>query len=205
VTVGGPASRPARSPRHERPGQSAERAAELRHELEAALFARGAVRQGRHLRIQCPVPGHVDRHPSCDVDLERGWYCRACHASGGLRQLAELLGMTPLTLGRPVRRWRPRVPIPPRGIAWADWVPAWLDVLQKARRQARRLEPHCDGFRIADWLRPRHQVVTAARLLGSTLGDADPRAWRLLVLAARIEAETAAVEAELDAVRRHVA
>jgi hypothetical protein len=180
--------------------------ADLAHDVEAALLARGAVRRGRHLRFSCPAPGHADAHPSCDVDLERGWYCRACHAGGGLRELAALLGITPAGDTLRQRRWRPpRIAPPPPGIAPEDWAPAWLDVLERARRQQRRLAPHREVFRISDWLRPRQQAVADARQLASVLGEAHPGAWRLLRLAARVATTTAAVEAELDQGRQHVA
>lgn len=171
-------------------------------EVETALVARGAVRRGRHLRVSCPVPGHVDTRPSCDVDLERGWICRSCGRGGGLRELAELLGVRTPSVRAP--RHRPRVSIPPPGIAWADWVPAWLEIVKVARRQQQRLAPHCWAFLVADFfVRPRLQAVAAAHKLVSQLGDTD-EAWALVRRAAHVATEARALEWELDEVSRRV-
>jgi hypothetical protein len=175
----------------------------LAGDVERVLLGRGAVRWGRHLRVRCPTPGHADTHPSCDVDLERGWICRSCGRGGGLRELAALLGVTALAgPRRPVRT--PRVPAPPRGISSADWALAWLDVLERLRRQERRLAPYGDLYAVCDWLRRRRQLVSDARRAASGLGDT-PQAWRLLGLAARVMTTTLAVEDELDTLRHNVA
>jgi hypothetical protein len=174
----------------------------LARAVEALLVARGAVRRGRHLRFRCVA--HDDHRPSADYEPARGvWTCRACHAGGGSRDLARRLGLD----AGPSSRARPalRVPAPPRDISRETWRGAWLDVLDEARRQDRRLAPHRDVFWVSDWLRPRHQAVADARRLASVLGPDDPAAWRLLRLAARAATVTAATEAELDAGRRHVA
>jgi hypothetical protein len=84
------------------------------------------------------------------------------------------------------------------------WAPAWEAIVAEARRQDARLRPYRKLGQMADWLRARHQAVSDARRVASALGD-DSRVWRLLALAARVATATAAVEAELDAVRRHVA
>jgi hypothetical protein len=146
----------------------------------------------------------VDRRPSCDVDLERGWICRSCGRGGGLLELAELLGVMPSRTRSPDRR-RSRVPPPPPGLDAELWREAWLEVLVTARRQSQRLEPWLDVFVIADWLRRRRQFVRAAQRLASTLGDDSPRAWRLLAFGARVATEAAGIEAELDEVLPHVA
>jgi hypothetical protein len=170
--------------------------------VENALVARGAVRRGRHLRVRCPAPGHADTNPSCDVDLARGWFCRSCGAGGGLRYLAELLGVAPsVTPRHPVRPTH--IPAPPAGLDRDAWREAWSAIVAEARRQQRRLMPYSDVGQISDWLRPRHQAINAARRAASALGDT-PRAWRLLARAAQIATTTAAVEAELDEVFRHV-
>jgi hypothetical protein len=173
-----------------------------RADVEAALLARGAVRRGRHLRFACVA--HPDEHPSADFDPAQGvWVCRSCHVGGGARDLARRLG---LEAARPSQSGPvPRVPRPPPGIAREDWIPAWTAIVDEARRQDRRLAPHRDVVRITDWLRPRHQAVADARGLASALGEDDPGAWRLLRLASRVATTIAAVEAELDLVRRHVA
>lgn len=34
-------------------------------------------------RIKCPLPGHNDKHPSCDVDHAAGiWHCKVCDVGG---------------------------------------------------------------------------------------------------------------------------
>jgi hypothetical protein len=188
------------------PNPSTAAAAEFRFDLETALRARGAVQRGRHLRIHCPAPGHTDSHPSADVDLERGWVCRSCHAGGGLRQLAELLGViVPLATAHPPQRRQPRIPAPPPGLDHQLWREAWLETFERGRRTRRRLEPWLPIFAIADWLRRRRQFVRAARRLASALGEDSPRAWRLLTLAARTETDAAGIEAELDELMPYVA
>lgn len=178
--------------------------APLVHEVEAALLARGALRRGRHLRLRCLLPGHTDAHPSCDYDpAAHVWVCRSCGRGGGLRELAELLGVTPPP-GIWTRRRRAVVPPSPAGVTCEVWAEAWSAVVDMARRRDRRLAPHRDVFQIADWLRPRHQLVSDARRVASGLGDT-PHAWRLLGLAARVMTTTMAVEDDLDAVRRYVA
>jgi hypothetical protein len=174
----------------------------LKYAIEATLLDRGAVRRGRHLRVRCPVPGHEDRRPSCDVDLSRGWICRSCDRGGGLRELAELLGIiVPARRIRPTRSWP--APPAPWGVPQEVWA-AWTAILEKARRPQRRLELYQDVFCIADWLRLRHQAVADARRRASALGDDDPRTWAFETLATRIATEAAQVESELDEVCRHV-
>lgn len=42
--------------------------------------------------IRCPMPNHIDRHPSCSVHLKTGvWRCLSCNASGDLVALVALL------------------------------------------------------------------------------------------------------------------
>lgn len=171
-------------------------------DVEAALVARGAVRRGRHLRFACVA--HDDRHPSADYDPAGCvWLCRVCHAGGGVQDLARRLGLDagPTPRARPA----PRVPAPPRGVAREAWRGAWTAIVETTRRQDRRLAPHRDVFRIADWLRVRHQLGRDARRVVSALGPDDAGAWRLARLAARVATEASAIEAELDDVRRHVA
>ncbi len=67
----------------------------------------------------------------------------------------------------------------------------------KAERQRRRLEPFHGLYIIADYLRPRFQVVAEARKLVTGLGPTE-RAWEILALAARVERKVRAVESELD-------
>jgi hypothetical protein len=170
--------------------------------VEVALVARGAVRRGRHLRFRCVA--HPDEHPSADFDPIQGvWVCRSCHVGGGARDLARRLGLEAAGLPRPCPA--PRVPRPPTGISRKDWIPAWTAIVNESRRQDRRLAPHREVFRIADWLRARHQVVADARHVVSALGPDDASAWRLARLAARVETTTALIEYTLDRWGRHVA
>lgn len=42
--------------------------------------------------IRCPMPDHVDMHPSCSVHVEKGiWRCLSCMASGDFNFLISLL------------------------------------------------------------------------------------------------------------------
>ena len=42
--------------------------------------------------IRCPLPGHVDKKPSCSVDIDNAvWKCFGCGQGGGLVDLAEAL------------------------------------------------------------------------------------------------------------------
>jgi hypothetical protein len=174
----------------------------LDDDLEAALAARGGMRRGRHVRFRCPA--HQDTRPSADYDpVQRVWTCRACHARGSAHDLARRLGLK--AADPPRSRPAPRVPPPPRGIARKDWILAWTAILETAHRHERRLAPHRDVGRIADWLRPRHQAVADARHVVSALGPDDPGAWRLARLAARVATQTALIECALDEVVRHVA
>ena len=39
-------------------------------------------------RIKCPIPGHDDKHPSCDVDHDLGfWHCKSCDKGGDIFEL----------------------------------------------------------------------------------------------------------------------
>ena len=178
---------------------------ELRQDLEAVILAGGGTRRGRHLRMRCPVPGHTDARPSCDVDLERGWVCRSCGRGGGLRELADLLGLE--TSPPAPRQPRPptRVPPPPPDMDSTLWGEVWHELLEVACRQDRRLEPYRDSFAVADWLRGRRRAIIAARRLISRLGPDHPDAWRLAQAAARAETEAAVIESELDSLVRRVA
>lgn len=44
-------------------------------------------------KVRCPLPGHEDGTPSCQVypDADRGWWCFGCERGGGVYQLAALL------------------------------------------------------------------------------------------------------------------
>jgi hypothetical protein len=50
-------------------------------------------------RVSCPVPGHEDRHPSCQV-TSRGWRCWSCGAGGSIIDLgAAIYGIEPVDRG----------------------------------------------------------------------------------------------------------
>jgi hypothetical protein len=177
----------------------------LELDLNAVLASRGARRRGKNVRFLCP--SHADHNPSADYNpVARVWVCRVCHEGGGILDLARRLGLdAPPRARSSGRRPRPRVPIPPPGLAWADWVPAWLEVVERARRESRRLAPYRRATLAAEWcLRPRFQVVADARRLVSTLGDTE-EAWDLARRAARVATLAAAMEWELDAGARRVA
>jgi hypothetical protein len=128
--------------------------------LHAALSARGAVRRGRHWRIRCPFPEHVDEHPSCDVDLDRGFVCRACGRGGSLRTLAELLGLQP---ARTIKR-----PVSPLARLASDLA-----------RQPGARDTYRHYSRVADWIRHSRAEIMQLRRLASELGDSDA-VWDLL-------------------------
>src|SRR5262249_5035205 len=131
------------------------------------------------------------------------WTCRACHAGGGVRDLARRLG---LEVGPIIPKRRPRrIPTPPTGLPRDVWADVWSATVDRAQRQDRRLEPHREVYRISEWLRLRHQLVADARRVASVLGDDAPGAWRLLSLAARVSTLAALIEAQLDAVLPDVA
>jgi hypothetical protein len=74
----------------------------------ARLAGRTADRAGF---VRCPVPGHVDEHPSCSVTgpSPECWCCHACGASGGIYDVASLrLGgpIGPALRGEAFRRAR---------------------------------------------------------------------------------------------------
>jgi hypothetical protein len=173
----------------------------LAQAVEQLLVGRGAVRHGRHLRFRCVA--HADRRPSADYESERGvWVCRSCGAGGGVRDLARRLGIDPGGRTSQARGRRPRIPAPPRGITRRTWGPAWFQILEQARREDHRLAPYREIFQLSDWLRRRYQLVADAHRVAAALGDADPRAWRLLARAARVQTTAEAIASELDGVGR---
>jgi hypothetical protein len=152
--------------------------------LEAALYARGAVRRGRHLRVHCLWPEHLDTHPSCDVDVTVGVFlCRSCGRGGGVRQLLILLGFED-----PPRPPRPPDPALPPGTA---------EVLAELRRQRARLAPFVWTNALADQVRLARQWAEAVRRRASTWGDT-AEAWRVLALAAEVETFASNLEAGID-------
>ena len=45
-----------------------------------------------NVRIHCPMPDHIDRNPSCNVHVQKGyWHCMSCDASGDLAGLVSLI------------------------------------------------------------------------------------------------------------------
>lgn len=60
--------------------------------IERALAARQGRREGRELRFLCPA--HPDRRPSARWNPDQQvWFCDACKAGGGRRDLAARLGI----------------------------------------------------------------------------------------------------------------
>lgn len=126
-----------------------------------------------------------DTHPSLSVDLDRGlFHCFACGVGGGLRRFAELVGEAAPSPARPAR---------PRSLL----AEAMARARHEADRQRRRLEPYCDLFKIADWVRARFSTVSEARRVATRLGDTE-RSWEILDLTARVEREALAAGAGLD-------
>jgi hypothetical protein len=68
-------------------------------ELEAVLFRRSGRREGVDIRFRCPFPNrhsNGDANPSARYHTEKWvWCCDVCGASGGWRDLCELLGVSP--------------------------------------------------------------------------------------------------------------
>jgi putative DNA primase/helicase len=66
--------------------------------IEGALVARQARREGRELRFLCPA--HEDLRPSARWNPDKQtWFCDACQAGGGWRDLAARLGLEPPAAG----------------------------------------------------------------------------------------------------------
>jgi hypothetical protein len=155
----------------------------------AALFA-------RHLDLE-PLRGrsrgvvrcrfHDDRRPSLSVDLTAGVFnCFGCGEHGGVRRFAELVGEhdvaprvrrveSPLQEARRAAARRARRD-GERAVQWADW-------------------RYCEDFVRRSW-----HAVDHARRLATVLGPDHPLVWPALELAARVEQDAFAVEAELDAI-----
>jgi hypothetical protein len=170
-------------------------------DLRGVLLTRGAVSRGRHLRFACPA--HDDAHPSADYEPAlRVWVCRSCGTGGGARDLARRLGLIPVDPPPPPRR-RDAIPPPPPRVLREAWEPAWNAIVDEARRQDQRAAPYRALGRAADWLRSQHQAVADARRIASAIGD-DPRAWRLLGLAARVATTAASIESALDDAAREI-
>lgn len=52
----------------------------------------GRVR-GSQTVAPCPAAGHIDRHPSCSINLEKNvFYCHSCGAHGGVLDLWVVAG-----------------------------------------------------------------------------------------------------------------
>jgi len=51
-------------------------------------------------KVNCPLPDHDDRTPSCHVydDVDRGWFCFGCRRGGSIYDLAALMLGLPQTL-----------------------------------------------------------------------------------------------------------
>lgn len=49
-------------------------------------------------KIPCPLPGHEDRTPSCQVYTDTGWHCFGCGNGGTIYTLAGLLWGYPTPL-----------------------------------------------------------------------------------------------------------
>ena len=151
-------------------------------------------RARRGWRARCPA--HADRRPSLDVregeDTRALLVCRA-----GCRT-ADVLAALDL-------RWADLFPVashgPRRSARYVRRSPledARHEVITEARRHARRLVSHRDTSLDADSLRIANQTIARARQYATVLGDRD-EAWTLLAMAARLERDTRAAEARLDA------
>lgn len=65
--------------------------------IVAHLSARGGNRKGSEVVFRCPFPdrhANGDKHPSARYNVEkRVWHCDVCNEGGGLKQLADVLGV----------------------------------------------------------------------------------------------------------------
>lgn len=156
---------------------------------------------GRHLDL-APLRGRSrgkvrcifhtpDRHPSLDVDLDRGLFiCRSCGTSGGIRQFRELVGESTTTavamapLRAPIRSSARRASVHAEALALArsePWArPCVLDL-----------------YRGSDWVRAHRRWVQRVRRAATSAGPSR-RAWYLLAAAAGIETSVELIEAALD-------
>jgi DNA primase len=127
---------------------------------------------------------HEDGRPSLSIDLDGGVFnCFGCGAQGGRRRFAELVGEEP-------QRYRRESPLQE----------ARRRSLQEARRQDAKAEEARPLFEIADYIRVRHSLASRARARVRQLGPDHPRVWNVLELAAVVERQALAVEAELDTI-----
>jgi len=66
---------------------------EQAYELVTGASTANAKRRGREVTVQCPDRAHEDAEASCDLDVEKNaWTCRACHAGGGMLDVAIAAG-----------------------------------------------------------------------------------------------------------------
>lgn len=76
------------------PGTWPERVERLHREVDLVkliAYEVGDIRMVTPGRWQCRCPLHDDRHPSLDIDVNRGlWICRACHVGGDAIRYVEL-------------------------------------------------------------------------------------------------------------------
>lgn len=156
----------------------------------------GATLFGRHLDlaplrrrsrglVRCIF--HEDPSASLSVDVDRGLFnCFGCGAQGGLNRFAELVGETRATARSP----RPESPLHA----------AMRRAAQQAHRDGQRATEWAPWMHSAEAVRRRTQFVDQARADATILGPDHPRTWPLLELAAQVERETLAFEAELDGI-----
>jgi hypothetical protein len=138
--------------------------------------------RGRRGVVRCIF--HEDRHPSLSLDLDRGlFHCFSCGEGGGLRRLREILGEVaspaPSPRESPLRRARRAIfgreaAVAQRHVEWTPW---W------------NVNAHIHRCTVA---------VEQAHTVATQLGPDDARTWPLLERAARVEADSLALEAELD-------
>jgi hypothetical protein len=136
---------------------------------------------------------HPDRRGSLSVDLARGlFHCFTCSAQGGFQAFAALVGEGPKAAApsRCLSRTRPE---------HSEHAHAWRAVMAHEHAAEARRRDAAPLWAVSDFIRRCDKVAREARGAATRLGPENARAWRLLELAAQVEREAWATEAELDA------
>ncbi len=104
--------------------------------LESALFARAGELGGGEIHFLCPA--HDDHDPSARYHPEkRTWFCDACQAGGGAKDLAKRLGVPEPEIAAANGRGKPDTEQPRRIVATYDYV----DLQGELRMQSVRYDP----------------------------------------------------------------
>jgi hypothetical protein len=129
---------------------------------------------------------HHDPKASLSVDVEKGLFnCFGCGVRGGLRRFAELVGEA---LG-----------YQPPAAREAPLSEAFRRAVEQRRRRDERAALWLPLYTAADFIRRSFAAVGSVRVCATALGPDHPKTWAALELAAQVERDAMAVEAELEA------